>query len=357
MRIFLTHILPEDYINKYKLSFAACNFSRNLISGNGFDLVYSTMPTFVTGDLQVTDPSCTIIYSSKRNRGHFLGKLSTFFEQWTIFKALPRQAEIWLYNISVLNAFLYILIRLFKPNCRIYVIELDFTPPVRKFSKMGLFLWMMNHSDGLIKLADSDLFTNPNSVCLPGVTPNDGNYPLITKPNLEFLLSGVLQPDISSMPLILEAFSKVPKCKLHITGELYDKEQMNDYVSRCSNIIYHGVLSHKSYFELLHSVTFQLSLRNPLWGDNSCNFPSKIIEALLHNRAVITTIHYPQLGEIPCIEVGRNVGSFVKMLKDIAEGGAEYANRYINQSEITQTKYSVDVWNESMNKLETLSVL
>lgn len=48
-RIFITHILPPQLIEKYCLSTAACNFSFNLISGGAFDKVYSILGTYVGG--------------------------------------------------------------------------------------------------------------------------------------------------------------------------------------------------------------------------------------------------------------------------------------------------------------------
>ena len=57
MRIFLTHILPEHLVAEYHLSFAACNFSRNLMSGGGFDKVYSIMPLFVCGEMKIVEPA------------------------------------------------------------------------------------------------------------------------------------------------------------------------------------------------------------------------------------------------------------------------------------------------------------
>ncbi len=43
-RIFWTCILPDHLIARYGLSFAACNFSYNLMSDCAFDKVYSSMP-------------------------------------------------------------------------------------------------------------------------------------------------------------------------------------------------------------------------------------------------------------------------------------------------------------------------
>lgn len=352
-RIFITHILPEELVAKYKLSFAACNFSRNLIGGKGFDKVYTTMPVYVSGPLSIDDNDCELVYSRLRNKGGLYARLATFAEQWDLFKRIPCKSNIWLYNISVLNVFLYFLLRLFKRSVNIYVIELDFTPPTRKLSTMGLFLWIMNHSKGIIKLADSPLFTNHNAVCLAGVTPNEANYPLVENPKLEFLLSGVLQPNISSIPMILDAFAKVPECTLHITGVWDNMDIMNSYTQKHSNIIYHGVLPYTEYQNLLHSVTFQLSLRNPDWADNTCNFPSKIIEALVHNRGIVSTIQYSQLDGIEYITTKRSVDGFVATWKKISEMSTEKLCGLVNQGNKIKELFSVEVWNKSMSEIES----
>lgn len=353
MRIFLTHILPEHLIPKYELSFAGYNFSMNLITGNGFDKVYSTLPLSVKGELSLDeDPKYTLVYSSLRKKGGILAKLSTFTEQWAIFKLIPKECNLWLYNISILNVLLYVLIRIFKPKVKINIIELDFTPPKSKWNSKTLYLYLLNHADGVIKLADSPLFTNKNSVCLAGVTPPKINAPILETPKMEFLLSGVLQPDISSIPMILDAFTKFPHCKLHITGKWSDMLLMNRYTDRFSNIIYHGIIGFDDYMKLLHSVTFVLSLRNPNWGDNQCNFPSKIIEALLHNRAVVSTIHYNQIEGLKYIETDRSVDGFINLLQNIMSMKESELLTFANQGEIAISKYSAEVWNEWMSKIE-----
>lgn len=353
MRIFITHILPEHLISKYGLSFAACNFSRNLISGGGFDKVYSIMPPFVSGKMDnFEDPDNELVYSSLRHRGGLVDKFSIFIEQIKIFRLINRNDTVWFYNICILNVLLILLLKLCKPKVGIYAIELDFTPPVRKLCAMSLYLYLLNHIDGVIKLADSHLFTCKNSVCLAGVTPDKMFYaPCIKKPTLDFLLSGVLDPNISSLPLILEAFANADDCTLHITGR-GDNELLTEYAGKCPNIIYHGVLPFGDYQKLLHSVTFQLSLRNPDWGDNQCNFPSKIIEALLHNRIVISTIHYPQIDGIKYIETTRSVEGFKTTLDKIKNMQEESLMEYANQSDLVVQKFAPCVWNNWMTKLE-----
>lgn len=357
MRIFLTHILPEYLVAKYHLSFAACNFSRNLISGGGFDKVYSIMPLSVSGRMEeFEDSENELIYSSLRHHGRLTMKLAVLIEQIKVFQRVNRNDTLWLYNVGILNVLLILLLKIFKPKVGVYAIELDFTPPMRKFSAMTFYLYLLNHMDGVIKLADSSLFTNKNSVCLAGVTPNNGRIaPTIKKISMNFLLSGVLHPDISSLPMVLEAFAHVSDCTLHITGNS-DSEQLQEYTDRYPNIIYHGVLPFDAYMDLLHSVTFQLSLRNPDWGDNQCNFPSKIIEAFLHNRIVISTIHYPQIEGIKYIKTERSIKGFEGTLRRIMSMREEELMNYANQSEIVQKRFNPNVWKEWMTKIEKSSL-
>lgn len=355
-RIFATTILPEHIIAKHKLSFAACNFSSNLISGNGFDKVYSTMPVYVEGEMDAeayADRRFELIYSKLRKKGSVISKIAPFVEQWTLFRKIPPRSSIWLYNISMLNAFLYILLRTFKRNVQLNVIVLDFTPPVKKLSKSGVFLWLINKSHGIIKLANSELFTNRNSCCLAGVTPKEDKSPLITERKHNFLLSGVLQPDISSIPMILDAFAECPDYRLYITGSFSDTELMSRYTENYSNIVYLGVLKYSEYQDLLHSVSFQLSLRNPLWADNTCNFPSKIIEALLHNRGVVSTMSYEQIEGINYIKTERTVKGFIKTLNDIANMDDTEWFKYVNQGTKVSGMFSTIIWNKEMKLIES----
>lgn len=360
MRIFFTHILPESLILKHGLSPAACNFSFNLMSGGGFDKVFSTLGTNVGGNIEheaYVDPRFELVYiHSLRTKGRIGRLLANVFEQVLVFSKIPCRSNIWLYNISSLNVILYLLLRLFKYSVQINIIELDFTPPAKRLSIGTFMLLLLNKSHGIIRLSDSDLFTNKNSVCLAGVTPKEGcQAPLILEPKMEFLLSGVLQPNISSIPWILDAFGLVPECTLHITGKWDDMQLMDYYTNMYPNIIYHGVVSFKEYLNILHSITFQMSLRNPDWGDNSCNFPSKVIEALLHNRIVISTIHYKQIEGMRYFVTERSVDGFVSILRNLSTMQAAELITYANQGEETARRYSAEVWNRWMNKIEQVA--
>lgn len=348
MRIFITHILPKDKILKYKLSVAACNFSYNLIEGGVFDRVYSTLPTYVSGQLDDVEMD-GLVYSSWRT-SPLLRRLAPIRECITLYKKIPPKSNVWLYNVSVLNAFLIILLKLFKRSVGVYVILLDYTPTTNVIERF--FLWLANHVDGDIRLANSPLFTNNNSACLPGVTPLAlPEAPEQQHINREFLISGVLNERIAMLSMVLHVFSQLPQLTLHVTGVIHQEELLERY-KKCPNIIFHGQLPYEDYLQIFHHVSFQLSTRNPKCPENECNFPSKIMEALLHNRIVISTIHYEQLDGIRYLEVDADEKKFMTDIIRISEMTEEELMPYANQGQIVSERFNAGVWKDKMYNIE-----
>lgn len=358
-RFFITNILPEHLIKKYALSVAACNFSYNLASGGMFDTVYSIMPYYVKGDLEkeaFTDTRYELVYNRiLRRRGKLARKISLFVEQYTLFKLLPAKSDVWVYNMGFNFILLYYLIQLFKPSINIYPIILDYTPEEKSLSSQ-LFLKIINSCKGNIRLANSDRFTCKNSIVLPGVVgQNTGNEPIITAPNNKFLLSGVLNEQISQLKMVIKVFSLLPSCELHITGFISENDEilLNEYTSRFKNIIYHGNISYEDYLNLLHDITFQLSTRNPGFPENQCNFPSKIIESLLHNRVVVSTISYSQLEGVRYFFVPTDEKSFYDAINNISSLQEEELAPYYNQGSEIIKKFNTVVWTNSMQQIES----
>lgn len=346
-RIFITHIVPKDKILKYNLSVAACNFSHNLIDGITFDKVYSILPTFVHGRIESFDG---VVYSSLR-KYQVLSKFAPIFENISLFNKIPRNASVWYYNCNILNATLIVLLKLFKPSVKQQMIILDYTPSSKPMEKF--FLWLTNCMDGTIRLADSPLFTVKNSVCLPGVVPNNGlQYPEITTINKEFLISGALGDNIAMLPLLLEVFSLLPDYTLHITGKAPNKELVESYSKKHNNIVYHGMVEYEEYLRILHDTPFLLSTRNPLFPENQCNFPSKIIEALLHNRIIISTLHYKQLDGIQYFEVSAEKDGLINDLRNIGLMSQPYLLSYANQAKAVSDRFNCNVWNKWMTTIE-----
>lgn len=206
---------------------------------------------------------------------------------------------------------------------------------------------------GMIKLADTPLFTIKNSICLPGVVPTDNlQYPKITTLKKEFLISGVLENNIAMLPLLLEVFSQLPDLILHITGKAPDIELIKQYTKKYSNIIYHGCVSYEEYLRILHATPFLLSTRNPTCSENQCNFPSKIIEGLLHNRIIVSTLHYMQLNGIRYMEVPSDKRGLKISLQKIVTMTQPELLSYANQADLVKMRFSCDVWNKAMIAIE-----
>lgn len=357
MRIFCTHILPESLILQYGLSTAGCNFSFNLISGGVFDKVYSILGTYIGGridDEAFRDERFSLHYHSRLRSFGRLGRfMAAVIEQCQIFAKIPKGASVWFYNVTTVNAMLYLLLRVLKRSVQVNVIVLDFTPVETCFGLNQFFLKIINHCHGNIRLADSPLFTNKNSITLAGVVPVEvGKEPRIETINNRFLLSGVLQEQISQISMVLKAFANLPHCELHITGKTNNEEQIREYAGRCPNIIWHGNLSFQEYMDVMHSCSFQLSTRDPKSPENQCNFPSKVIETLLHNRIVISTIKYPQIANVKYFKVDSAVTKFTTQIDNISRMSVNTLMGYANQGRDVAEMFSTKVWNQAMTNIE-----
>ena len=356
-RIFWTCILPEHLIAEHALSFAACNFSFNLMSGRMFDKVYSSLPLYVGGKMQpeaFKDKRFELIYDKWREKKSLWRKLATFKEQFAVFRRVPQRSSVWFYNLNTLNALLFLLLKLFKPSVQLNVVVLDFTPVIRGFGLNQIYLKLINWAHGRICLANSSLFRKYNSTILPGVIPQGNEkLPGIKKVKNTFLLSGALSEEISMLSMVLDAFSKLPDCELHITGSKGNEDLLQEYVKTFSNIHWHGQLPFKDYINLLHSVSFQLSTRDIQFPENQCNFPSKIIEALYHNRIVISTIQYPQLDGVKYFTVSPVEEDFRDNIKRIVSLSQTNLLPYANQGELVSSMYSVEIWNKAIEKIES----
>ena len=138
---------------------------------------------------------------------------------------------------------------------------------------------------------------------------------------------------------------------IHTTGFLDDDSIVEKYRS-CPNIHYHGKLAYEDYLEVFHRASFQLSTRDPNSAENQCNFPSKVMEALLHNRIVVSTIKYPQLKGVLCVKVSHEVEEFIKDIRKISNLPMTELMRYANQSEVVRRNFNANVWSQTMTVIE-----
>lgn len=346
MRIFITHTLSVDSDSIAGLSIAASNFSRNLISSDIFDDVYSILPPFVSGILNTSaDDNIKVIYY-RQLRSTPLAKLATILEQIKTFKKIPQNASVWVYNITPLNGILIKLLRTFKPSVKIYPIILDFTPGEASAER---WLSTINSCNGRITLSLSNHFNQENTICLPGVTPSEKkDWPKVITPTKEFIISGQLSDNISLLSKLLPVFAEHPEWLLNITGIATDDALQ--YAEHHRNIICHGKCLYKDFLRILHKSPFLLSTRDPRMPENQCNFPSKIIEGLLHNRIIVSTIDYPQLNPIKYLKV--DADNLEDDLKKIASMPEKSLLEYANQAELTDRMFNAKQWGEAMEWIE-----
>lgn len=354
-RIFITHIAPKDTIVKYHIPAAPVYFSYNLIAGKIFDKVYSILPANICGKKEdFSDEEVETIYSSWRGK-KFLHKFAPFVEDLKLFPKIPRRSSVWFYNVTMLTALLIILLQIFKPSVKRYVIILDFTPG----AKWNYFLLrLINSSNGLIKLSTSELFTVKNSCILPGVIPLEGEHMTIKLPfTSDYLLSGNLNEQICMLHMLLPAFAQMPNLRLHISGFSGDEEYIKSFTEKYPNIIRYGMLEYDEFLELMQRCPFLLSTRDPSFPENKCNFPSKVIEGLLHNRIIISTIHYVQLEGINYVEVPNTTDAFVAAMLEFSQKSESELLTYANQSRKVKNRFNNKVWAGKIAEIENNSIV
>jgi hypothetical protein len=353
-RYFIVNVPPHHLCGKYKTSVAASNFSWALINSDVFDAYYSILPSNIAGPVDDIEMK-GLVYSSLRYKGRILSKLAIFVENWTVFKRIEKQSSVWLYNIGILNSLLFFLIKWFKPSVKLNAILLDLAVPKRRISTKSIILWMMNHCDGTIRLANSELFTCKNSLCMPGVVPESTlENPKVETVKMSFLLSGQLRNDISQTQLIIDAFGAIPEISLKISGFAVDitEKDLKTLCDKYDNVTYYGNVSFEKYLELLHDSPFLLSTRDPKIIDNKANFPSKIIEAILHNRIIVSTIHYEQLNGLNYFEVSSDLKSLINDLKKIAALENIELLKCANQSQYAREHFCPSEWDKAMCQIE-----
>ena len=174
-RYFICPLLPLEKIQELGGSVAANNFCYNLISGNAFSIILPYLPTGKINkeNLEYNDSRVKVLYSRKWRNNWVLRKFAFINENLMIFRKIQKNSSVWFYNLPYTIIPLFVLLKLFKPTVKCNLIMLDFTPGRKGMKSLSnsIELKCINLMYGMIKLADSSLFTVANSVCLPGVVP------------------------------------------------------------------------------------------------------------------------------------------------------------------------------------------
>ena len=354
-RIFVCNVVPKSKIGFLSVSAAANYFSYNLIDNNIFDRVYSLVPSNISERLEDDNSNIVYLQSSFKSTSLWLKILKTLEINLRLFFVLNRNTKIWYYNLTNQNFILYLLIKIFKPSIKQYIIVLDFTPPRRLFSLQRILKKLIRKSDGIISLKNNPAILTDNSLVLSGLVPeNKLKFPKIEKVNYNFILSGILSQN-RNPELIFEAFARNPRMTLHITGDVIERKKLDFYLKKYDNINFHGFLKYENYLTLLSNCTFSINSRDPNFKENTFNFPSKTIEHLLYNRIVVSTMEYEELRGVNYFFVNSDLQSFSRFLESLPlRKNSELIEDYANQSEEIIKKFGVSNWRSGINQVEKL---
>jgi hypothetical protein len=333
-RILFCQILPNFYLKNYKYSVASTNFCHNLIQDNIFDCVISLLPLKFN---KVLKNENKILYFN------LCKQFLTFFKYVSSLK----NSNLWFYNLSLINIINIFIIFLFNKNNKIYILLLDYSPS--KFKVFNIFQsWILKKVNGVITLRN--FYCNTNQFILPGII-NNYNINKHTSYTNKFIFSGILSKN--RLPyLLFDVFKNNPNLELHITGFIDESINTNDYFI-LKNIHYHGFLDYKDYENLLKDVDFSLNFRDPNYTENCYNFPSKSLEHLSKNLALISTIKYDEIPGINYIYIGHNSFDIHNFFKTFEKNN--YSS-FFNQGEKLYNFLNITNWNNAIFTIEKNSI-
>lgn len=322
--IYISQHVPDEFVAKYELSQAANNFCKHIVELDYFSICLSVPPANVDNKFKsFIDTIFHVEYHICRIFPHkgFLKIINCIIDNlWIYYRLLHlKEQKVWWYNIYSGNLIAYLLSRFFSKK-KNFVLLADYNPN-RYNNILGKFILLsLKSANGIISLSARCSNVNRNFISIPGIIPSIKikKEKGILHSNV-FLLSGTLNEN-TGLGLAIETFKQLPTVQLYMTGILsIDKKQEIEAIEKqYPNIHYLGFMeNYQDYLDLLNSVDYVLSLRNPDSSVNTYNFPSKILETLAYNKVVISTIEYPELKGLNYILCKYNPNKLVTLIKGI----------------------------------------
>lgn len=358
--IYISQHVPDELVAKYELSQAANNFCKNIVDLDYFSICLSIPPSNVDNKFKpFIDANSHVEYHVCRvfpHKGLFRIVNCILDNLWIYYRLLClKEHKVWWYNIYSGNLIAYLLSRFLSKN-KNFVLLADYNPN-RYNNILGKFiLSSLKSANGIISLSARCSNVNKNFMSIPGIIPS---IKIQKKKGVlhsnAFLLSGTLNEN-TGLGLAIEVFKQLPTVQLYMTGILsIDKKQEIEGIEKqCPNIHYLGFMeNYQDYLNLLSSVDYVLSLRNPKSPVNTYNFPSKILETLAYNKIVISTIKYPELKGINYIISKYDVNELVTLIKDILSSKMDdKINSCLDNSSILSQIVTEQAWIKAFEKIE-----
>ena len=301
-RALIIEIATEKEVLSCGCSPAGYNFCRNIVLSKIFDASYSLVPWQVKDKVKPTE-NIGIHYIQSRKKIPFIGKIFNFvLDSISLIRNVKHSEFIWFYNLTLHTLLAYIYLR-FILRKKVFVVLADFDNKPTFFSVSKILSVCIGYAQGIISLSARSFFSNhKNFSVLPGFAPEckheDNSGKLHADADNMFLYAGAISKPWGAM-LLVDTFAMLPEIRLSISGPISlpsgGKELFFEKISKLRNVSYKGLLPIEEYNLLLEKSSVLLSLRDPDFYGNQNNFPSKLIEALLHGKEVVSTMEYPEL--------------------------------------------------------------
>lgn len=355
-QIFITQVVPKSEVSRLNLSQAANNFCFRIAEACDCHHI-SIVPISVNKDLNYNIKDCCRYFQVRKFTHKGPTKwINSIIENIFVFKYVRKRPEnsVWLYNIIIPNILLFYLLK-FLTKKHVFVLLADYNPKRYPWIVRKLILTSLQQCDGIISLSGRCKVKGQQILNIPGIFPQKEMCRFSGKfyGNHKFLLSGTINKN-TGLNLALEAFKEVKSAELYISGAVgpNDLALIKQYEIKCHNIHYLGLFpTYSDYLNLLNEVDFVLSLRNPNEEVNLYNFPSKIIEALAHNKPIISTIEYMELRGINYFTCDYSVSALSKLIQDLLNMDVNKMKPYLDNYEQLSKRFSESAWNAGFEKI------
>ena len=348
-RVFVCQVVPQAQLKEFDCSQAGNNFCLALIEGVHFDRVISLIPCQVKPDIrrECRGEPYEAIQCRWLKQNAFFRPFNMLIENLQCILKCRKATAIWFYNVTPHNLLAVMILRYLMQR-RVYVLFADLSEQWAMFRECA---WMVRHSSGVLSLSSRVNFEHTNLLAVPGIVKPTKSRPKPPSAGSRiFMFSGSFN-GYTGLKMALEVFAELPEVTLLVSGN-GDSASVEDYAARYPNIRYLGYLPFDEYLKVLDEVAVGVSFRDPGYEENCNNFPSKILDYLNRRKAVISTLHYPELDGIKYFESAYDKEAIKDMVRQIIAMPDPEFRIYCSQDEAVQKRFGYVQWNNAVGAVE-----
>lgn len=292
--------------------------------------------------VEVLDPYVySIVYDDclSCNLGKVKGQLIEVYSIRTLFAAVVkslrlekrriRNSDYVLYNLDWFNLIILVGLKLFRAKKVILIIADWSETGIKRACQRGVVNYLEPYVVALRALSDVSV-----QRVLPGVWSEMPFVDFNIKSKRSILLSGSigLTTGLYRIIQLFESRSELKPIELNICGVFYkmtekDERMILARMERLDNVKFHGDLGNSEYQSLLNKCSIGLSLRDVHDKQHETNFPSKILEYLLHGMHVISSLCYESLNSKDLHVCSDNDNLLLELILKLSETDVQTVDR------------------------------